>query len=340
MKKNNKRPLVSILCETYNHEHYIRDALDGFIKQKTHFNFEVLICDDASTDKTPNIIKEYVNKYPEIIKPVYQKTNQWSKGIAIGKSYNMPRILGKYVAVCEGDDYWIDEYKLQKQVDYLEKNKDCSLCFHPVKVIYEGKNRSCIFPTPKYRFYKSKLELEDLLKHNFIQTNSVMYRWMLTEKLNQFPAEKILPGDYYLHLLHARKGKIGFINETMSVYRRHSGSMWDGANLKRSFYQKNWSKLLNFYIYLTKIFHLETQTKQDKIIRKVIYFNLINKNYELIDRIHLLYKKEFLYSIKILYTFDIITKRLKKIIRKLFFYNLLLEITLLFTIVILLCFYK
>ena len=126
---------VSIICNTYNHENYIRDAIESFLMQKTNFKFEVLIHDDASTDKTPEIIREYETKYPEIIKPVYQKENQYSQGIRYASLYQYPRVKGKYIAFCEGDDYWTDSYKLQKQYDALEKNPQVDICAHTADVV-------------------------------------------------------------------------------------------------------------------------------------------------------------------------------------------------------------
>lgn len=125
---DSKDILVSVVCLSYNHEKYIRDALDGFVMQKTNFGFEVIIHDDASTDNTIVIIKEYAEKYPDIIKPIFEKENQYSKpgGDILGKT--IMACQGKYLAFCEGDDYWIDPNKLQKQVDYLEEHPECSLC--------------------------------------------------------------------------------------------------------------------------------------------------------------------------------------------------------------------
>src|SRR5690554_1582208 len=113
--KNNKMdysstPVVSICCITFNHGKFIREALEGFLSQKTNFCFEVLIHDDASTDDTATIIKEYASRFPNIIKPIFQKENQYSKGIrGMNRRFNFPRAKGKYIAMCEGDDYWIDE---------------------------------------------------------------------------------------------------------------------------------------------------------------------------------------------------------------------------------------
>lgn len=127
--------MVSICCIVYNHESYIRQCLDGFIMQKTNFVYEIVIHDDASTDKTAEIIREYEAKYPNIIKPIYQKENQYSKGIQISATYNLPRAKGKYIALCEGDDYWTDPLKLQKQVDFLEINLEYSGCVHQATIL-------------------------------------------------------------------------------------------------------------------------------------------------------------------------------------------------------------
>ncbi len=239
-------PKVSILCITYNHARFIRDALDGFVMQKTNFPFEVLIHDDASTDGTADIIREYATKYPDIIKPILQTENQWSRGISISKVYQWPRIRGEYVAVNEGDDYWTDPYKLQRQVDFMDAHPDYSVCFHPVRVVWDnGAYPDSIFPSPKYRFNKTTLELSDLLKHNFIQTNSVMYRWR-RECVDLFPTG-IMPGDWYVHLLHAQVGKIGFIPDVMSVYRRNDGGIWTGAYETDAWFKKCTLPVLNFY---------------------------------------------------------------------------------------------
>ena len=123
-------PLVSISCITYNHKQYIRDAIEGFLMQRTNFPVEILIHDDASTDGTAEIIREYEKQYPWLIKPVYQTENQYSKHnsfISISK-IQYGRALGKYIAFCEGDDYWTDPYKLQKQVDFLESNVWVDIC--------------------------------------------------------------------------------------------------------------------------------------------------------------------------------------------------------------------
>lgn len=135
---NSEIPLVSICCITYNHEPYIVQTLDGFLMQKTSFPFEILIHDDASTDRTADIIREYEKKFPKIIKPIYQKENQYSKGNRdILASFVYPRAKGKYIALCEGDDYWIDENKLQMQVNFLENNPEYGMCYTNFNLVSE-----------------------------------------------------------------------------------------------------------------------------------------------------------------------------------------------------------
>ena len=261
--------LVSIHCMTYNHINYIRQCLDGFVMQKTNFRFVAYIGDDCSTDGTDEIIREYERKYPNIIKGIYH-----SKNIGCTKNFfdisNM--FKSKYVAICEGDDYWTDEYKLQKQVDFMEANPDYTICFHNVKRIFEtGIKEDDIFPTQK--MIDAGFTFENLLKYNFIQTNSVMYRWNAIDDVGaKFPSD-ILPGDWYLHLMFAKEGKIKFLEDTMSVYRVNANGVWyDSFKDKQTFYLKNCFKLMNFY---DKVF----QTIANK---KYAYYKIWIYNYNLI----------------------------------------------------------
>lgn len=208
---------VSIVCIAYNQERYISQALDGFVSQKTNFDFEAIIADDCSTDSTPKIINEYAKKYPNIIKPVLRKKNV---GVQANLIDALKRATGDYIALCEGDDFWTSDSKLQKQADFLDAHERYSLVFHPVRVIFENhEEEDAVFPeTTDNKQFTSK----NLLKDNYIQTNSVMYRKLIYSNL---PLD-IMPFDWYLHLIHARNGKIGFINEVMSAYRRHAGGIW------------------------------------------------------------------------------------------------------------------
>lgn len=261
MQTDNKKIKLSILCISYNHEKFIRKALDGFLMQKTNFPFEIIIHDDASTDKTSDIIRKYAEKYPDIIKPIFQTENQFSKNINIAKHFMWSEIKGEYVALCEGDDYWTDKYKLQKQVDFLDTHPECTICFHPVKVIWEDNSYpQSIFPTPEKRFNKTMLTIDDLIKGNFIQTNSVVYRWQMKNEKNIFP-DNILPEDYFLHLLHAQKGKIGFLPDIMAVYRRHKNGIWTDAGKSDKWLSNCAIKHINFYYAMEKQFHCDKSQK-------------------------------------------------------------------------------
>ena len=130
------KPIVSIRCLAYNHKKYISRALDSFLSQRTSFPFEIIVHDDASTDGTTDIIREYEEKYPSIVKPIYEKENMYSKDWNCVEKSIDACIKGKYVAICEGDDYWCDPLKLQKQVEFMERHSNCYLCTHNTKFHY------------------------------------------------------------------------------------------------------------------------------------------------------------------------------------------------------------
>lgn len=217
---------VSIHCLTYNHEKYVRKTFEGFLKQKTNFAFEVLVHDDASTDGTPEIIREYTEKYPDIFKPLYQKENQYSKGIMVAYVYNFPRAAGKYMAYCEGDDYWCDENKLQKQYDTMEKHPECSICTHIAQMISADEEKP-IGTIPKKPFKNGVVDEAVFLRSELIdgwasQTSSFFLR---NEYLKQYIAENpkycrtMVVGDFPTILYMLTKGKVYFIDEIMSCYR-------------------------------------------------------------------------------------------------------------------------
>lgn len=249
-----KKPKVSVCCWTYNQEKYIRDALDGIFMQKVNFPMEVIIHDDASTDSTADIVREYEAKYPDMVRAIYQTENQFGK-VPFTEKFIFPAVRGEYVAICEGDDYWIDENKLQKQVDFLDANPDFSVCFHSTKVTHEDETiPDYYFPAPKARFDRDVLTIYNLLCWNFIQTNSVMYRWRFNENFGPLDmgAAGVMPRDWYWHLLHAQMGKIKYLDEVMGVYRRNPNGIWSGSveNI-----HLNWgTSEINFYLSLEKYF--------------------------------------------------------------------------------------
>ena len=206
--------LVSVSCVTYNHSKYIRQCLDGFLMQKTNFAFEVLIHDDASNDDTADIIREYESKYPDKIKPIYQTENQYSKGISPTFKFNIPRVKGKYIAMCEGDDYWTAPLKLQQQVDFLESNPDYGLVWARAKAFYHTENR---FGELRGRVAK---DFNALIQKNCIPTLTVMYRnKCLNGYMEYINGNNWKMGDYPLWLYISSRSKIHFMDEVVAVYR-------------------------------------------------------------------------------------------------------------------------
>ena len=221
MKEN--EAMVSICCLAYNHEPYIRDCLEGFVNQRTNFKYEVLIHDDASTDKTADIIREYEAKYPDIIKPIYQTENQYSKRVKITDTLNLPRAKGKYIAWCEGDDFWIDENKLQKQFDFMQAHPEYSACVHNSYRLNCKTGEKSLLST----FSEDRdLSLEDVVTNmsGFFQTSSVFIKKELAIIPKEFYGKDF--SDYQRVIYLALNGKIRYFKDVMSVYRLFSSGSW------------------------------------------------------------------------------------------------------------------
>lgn len=214
-----EQPIVTVWCLAYNQKDFIRDALEGFVMQKTTFPFEVIVHDDASTDGTTAIVQEYARQYPEIIKPVIETENQWQKG----GLKNIIHILnekyrnGKYIAFCEGDDYWTAPQKLQQQVDFLESHSEYSMCFHCAKKKYETNARAWInCENIEDRDY----DATDIFVNWTVPTASVMCRSEAMEfYANLKHPERIQNYDIFIFLSCAMIGKLRGMHDQMSVYR-------------------------------------------------------------------------------------------------------------------------
>lgn len=215
--------MVSVICNAYNHEKYIASALEGFVMQKTDFPFEVLVHDDASNDATADIIRSYAERYPELIFPIYQQENQYSRGGAISRRFQFPRARGKYIALCEGDDYWTDPCKLQKQFDAMERHPEVDMCAHATSVESNGSIVAATSRAEQERVF-SLAEVIDG-GGSFVSTASVFYRKTLEE--GEYPPfRQITSFDYVMQIHGALRGGLLYLPDTMAVYRRATENSW------------------------------------------------------------------------------------------------------------------
>jgi glycosyltransferase involved in cell wall biosynthesis len=222
---------VSIICNTYNHEKYIEDALKGFVMQQTTFPFEVLIHDDASTDGTAAIIRKYEKKYPELIKPIYQKVNQYSQGIKITQTFQLPRAGGRYIATCEGDDYWTDPKKLQKQYEAMEAHAEVDLCATAADLeeAVSGNIYGESMALPETGIISAKQIIS--IGGGIVATSSLFGRKEFY--MNWLPFYQLLPYDYTAEINGALRGGLLFLAEKMVVYRARVPGGWT-CRMKRN----------------------------------------------------------------------------------------------------------
>ena len=221
---------VSICCVTFNHAKYIHKCIEGILMQKTNFLFELIIHDDASTDSTQLIIQEYKKKYPDLIIAVLQKKNKYSKGIKINPEILYPICKGKYIALCDGDDYWTDPKKLQKQVDFLENNEDYFMCFTNSMIVDKNDDiiQSQFFSNSKHSFNANDL----FQKKNPISTLTTMFKseYLSNEILKNIKSS--VWGDWttWSSLAVQSKKKIGYLNEVCAAYRITKDGAYSGIS--------------------------------------------------------------------------------------------------------------
>ena len=273
----NKTPLVSICCITFNHEKYLRDCIEGFLMQKTTFPVEILIFDDSSTDKSQEIIIEYASKNKNII-TFLQSENQWQH-----KKYGLidwlfPSASGKYIATCEGDDYWIDPYKLQKQVDFMESNENCNYLFTSCKI--KLKDNYVI----KQHNLEKLFDLHYLLKENIMpSTQTLMFRKSRYLKIKDKLNHKFFNGDWILLFIIANQGKIGYLKDVTAVYRANVGIVSKTSDIYKFLDGIRANEYLNLvtnykydYHIGNKMFHYKNITfcylKEGKIFHGIYYF--------------------------------------------------------------------
>ncbi len=250
--------LVSVYCLAYNHEKYIRSALEGFVCQKTKFAFEVFVHDDASQDRTACIIMEYSKKYPEIIKPIFQKENLYSQGKSALYEYILPRMQGKYIAVCEGDDYWCDPYKLQVQIDFLEAHNECVACTHNSYVYNERTGKETLFCNKRRGKY---ISLKEIMRWNDVfQSSSLVYRREMQDLHPRYLKSIAGVGDFTFALWLKLNGEIYYIDKPMSKYRSFTAGSWTERN-------PNQDENAKVKIMILEAFNKESNFKFNKKVR-------------------------------------------------------------------------
>jgi len=257
---NNLTPKASVCIQTFQHVNFIKECLDGILMQQTNFDFEILLGEDASTDGTREICIEYAQKYPDKINLFlhHRENNINIYGKATGRFnflYNLYSSRGKYIAFCEGDDYWTDPYKLQKQVDFLEKNEDYNICFHNASVIKGNQITKQIYSPNR----KQTITLTDLFKGDFTKTCCVVFRNNID--ISDVSVEMIQDTTLFMKCLENNK-KAYYINEDMAVYRIHAGGVFSVMKTK--------DKLLQGYKIRSYIYKKYKQHNDSYIIAKTL----------------------------------------------------------------------
>ncbi len=260
-------PVVSIICTAYNHGPYIRRTLEGFLMQKTDFPFEILVHDDASTDDTAAIIRELAEKHPDLIKPVLQTENQYSKGVRIWFAFLYPKVKGRYIAVCEGDDFWTDPYKLQKQFDALEAHPELDVCAHATTRLYPDGHEELI----SYDEESGIISPEQIIAGGGLSLNtcSLMYRTSMLQKKYRF--YELKPFDFTFKVMGALQGGILYLPDNMATYRFQSGPDAWTTRMRKSNEDK--IAFYNERIQILKYLNEDTDYRFDSTIQKTIQAN-------------------------------------------------------------------
>lgn len=259
---NDENIQVSVICNTYNHVDYIAEALESFINQKTTFRFEVLVHDDASNDGTTEIVRKYQKMYPDLIFPTYEYENQYSKGISI-TDLQVDKARGKYCALCEGDDFWISVYKLQKQYDYMQQNPECTFCISNAQAVSVDRKKLDVINTVDRDRVVSTEEVI-LGGGGFCATNTI---FTYTELLkNKPPYFKTLNMDFVVQIYLASCGKSFCFAESMSAYRVGVKGSWTDRMRNNQPKQIEHAKKV---IKLRNEFNKYTNYKYNDVIEKV-----------------------------------------------------------------------
>lgn len=221
---------LSIIVETYNHEKYIEECLQGIFNQKINFDCELILANDCSTDKTHQVIEKFLAENPTKIKVNYFNHLE-NKGMNMNFIFTLEQCKGEYIAFCEGDDYWIDDYKLQKQVDFLDSNQEYSLCFHKTNQL--NLDGGIVKSSNTFSNDEDKtFTLKDIAKGNFIHTPSVVFRNII--KKYPFEFKETPFGDVFLYIMLAEQGNLKYLKDNMAVYRYGVGVFSGNSTLNKA----------------------------------------------------------------------------------------------------------
>lgn len=268
----NLKPLVTVCIFAFNHEKYIAQAIESVLSQKMNFEFEVIVGEDGSTDMTIEILHRFQSLNSSKLRILEQDQSKkiYLNGYPTGR-WNFINTLscarGKYISLLDGDDYWIDPLKLQKQVDFLEANPDFAICFHNVLIENKSGEKGLCNLIPDN--IEKTLSIVDLAKFNFIHTPSVVFRNGLIKDFPEWFLKSPV-GDYPLHMLNARQGLIKYFPEAMAVYRMHGGGAW--GTKSRIFQLVNFSKVVE---YLIHEFRDNNSVRENLVLQKFSYINEI-----------------------------------------------------------------
>lgn len=251
----NHPPKCSVLVTTYNHEGFISQALESVLMQEVNFEFEIIVGEDCSSDRTRDIVTKYHECYADKIRVILPEKNLGFNGNKIFER-QIEAAKGQYIALLDGDDYWTAPHKLQVQVEYLDKHPECAICFHNAKVVHEdeGGQEAWLWNPAGQREVTT---LEDILMDNYIATCTTMFRRGLIGSLPDWYRD-IFAADWALHILNAEHGKIAYINEVMGVYRYHQAGLYSPLSPQE--------KQLDTLKFLRQM-NIYTAFKYDRIIR-------------------------------------------------------------------------
>lgn len=266
MNHASETPLVTICCDTYNQEAYLASALDGFVMQQTDFPFEILIHDDASTDRTPEIIRAYEKRYPDLFRCVFRSENIYSKDRKIFEHYMFPLARGKYIALCEGDDCWISPHKLQRQIDWMESHPDCTLCVCGAEL--RDKDDKAVGTVCPYET-DTDVPMEDVILGGggFVATASIVTLTRLAQSRAAFCEETEID-DAPLQLWFAQNGSIRYLSEQMCAYRVAVPGSWT-----EEYFAADRQKRIRVHenmIRMLRAFDEETQGRWHDAVERVI----------------------------------------------------------------------